>query len=171
MDETCFKNLGKDLKGKKDEWLTVVGSEVFVPQPCPTPSHPTPPHPSMHRILQAKILDWTAMPFSSGSSRPKDRTQVFSLQAGSLPLEPQAGCQIEQWRHRWTQQSQESRGRSTCGADLGLTTRKPKNCKSVTQRPGILTENITVCLPFKFLIPWGPATAEPNWKTETKGVL
>ena len=42
MDETCFKNLGADLKGKKDEWLTVVGSEVFVPQPCPTPPHPAP---------------------------------------------------------------------------------------------------------------------------------
>ena len=31
----------------------------------------------VHGILQARILEWVAVPFSGGSSQPKDRTQVF----------------------------------------------------------------------------------------------
>ena len=40
-------------------------------------------------ILQARRLEWVAMPFSRGSSQPRDRTQVSCMQAGSLPSEPQ----------------------------------------------------------------------------------
>ena len=32
---------------------------------------------SVHEILQARILEWIAMPSSKGSSRPRDKTQVF----------------------------------------------------------------------------------------------
>ena len=49
-------------------------------------------------ILQARTLEWIAVPFSRGSSQPGDRTQVshiagvipffFFLQADSLPAEP-----------------------------------------------------------------------------------
>ena len=38
---------------------------------------------SVHRILQAKILEWVAIPFSRGSSQPRDQTQV-SCTAGRL---------------------------------------------------------------------------------------
>ena len=31
----------------------------------------------VHGILQARILQWIAIPFSRGSSRPRDQTQVF----------------------------------------------------------------------------------------------
>ena len=31
---------------------------------------------SAHRILQARILEWVAIPFSRGSSRSRDQTQV-----------------------------------------------------------------------------------------------
>ena len=31
---------------------------------------------TVHRILQAKILEWVAFPFSSGSSQPRDQIQV-----------------------------------------------------------------------------------------------
>ena len=31
----------------------------------------------VHGILQARILEWVAFPFSKGSSQPSDRTQVF----------------------------------------------------------------------------------------------
>ena len=34
------------------------------------------PGPSVHRILQARILEWVALPFSRRSSRPRDRTHV-----------------------------------------------------------------------------------------------
>ena len=40
-------------------------------------------------ILQARILEWVSISFSSGSSQPKDWTQVSALQADSLPAEPQ----------------------------------------------------------------------------------
>ena len=33
-----------------------------------------PPGPSVHGILQVRILEWVAMPSSRGSSRPRDRT-------------------------------------------------------------------------------------------------
>ena len=39
----------------------------------------------VHGILQARILEWVAFPFSSGSSQPRSRT----LQAHSLQAEPQ----------------------------------------------------------------------------------
>ena len=36
----------------------------------------SPPGSSVHGILQARTLEWVAMPFSRGSSRPRDRTHV-----------------------------------------------------------------------------------------------
>ena len=57
-----------------------VKRESEVAQSCPTPSDPmdcSPPGSSVHGILlQARILAWVAMPSSSGSSRPRDQTQV-----------------------------------------------------------------------------------------------
>ena len=40
-------------------------------------------------ILQARILEWVAFPFSRGSSQPKYRTQVSHIAGGSLPAEAQ----------------------------------------------------------------------------------
>ena len=48
-------------------------------QPCPTLCDPMDcslPGFSVHGILQARILEWVANPFSRGSSRPRDQTQV-----------------------------------------------------------------------------------------------
>ena len=61
-------------------------------QLCPTLCNPmdySPPGFSVHGILQARILEWVAMPSSKGSSLPGDQTCVSCLQhwqAGSLPL-------------------------------------------------------------------------------------
>ena len=38
--------------------------------------------PSLHGILQARILEWVAMPSSRGSSQPRDRTQVSHIAGG-----------------------------------------------------------------------------------------
>ena len=35
-----------------------------------------------HGILQARILEWVAFPFSRGSSQPRDRTQVSRIAGG-----------------------------------------------------------------------------------------
>ena len=41
----------------------------------------SPPGSSVHGILQARILEWVAISFSSGSSRLRDQTQVFHIVA------------------------------------------------------------------------------------------
>ena len=55
---------------------------VLVAQSCPTLCDPMDyslPGFSVHGILQARILEWVAMPFSRGSSWHRDRTMVFLL--------------------------------------------------------------------------------------------
>ena len=45
----------------------------------------------VHGILQARIVEWVAFPFSRGSSQPRDQTQASlaaALQVDSLPAEP-----------------------------------------------------------------------------------
>ena len=37
---------------------------------------------TVHGILQARILEWVAVPFSSGSSQPGDQTQVSCIAGG-----------------------------------------------------------------------------------------
>ena len=37
---------------------------------------------SVHGILQARILEWVAIPFSRGSSQPRDQTQVSHIAGG-----------------------------------------------------------------------------------------
>ena len=59
-------------------------SKSVVAQLCPTLCDPmdcSPPGSSVHGILQARILEWVAIPFSRGSSQPRDWTQP-SLIAG-----------------------------------------------------------------------------------------
>ena len=45
----------------------------LVTQSCPTLVNPGS---SIHGILQARILEWVAIPFSRGLSQPRDQTQV-----------------------------------------------------------------------------------------------
>ena len=52
---------------------------VLVTQSCPMlcdSMDDSPPGSSVHGILQASILEWVAIPFSRGSSQPRDQTQV-----------------------------------------------------------------------------------------------
>ena len=44
---------------------------------------------TVHGILRARILEWVALPFSRGSSQPRDRTQVSHIAGRFLPAEPQ----------------------------------------------------------------------------------
>ena len=56
--------------------------KVKVAQSCPTLCDPVDrnlPGSSVHGILQARILEWVAIPFSRGSSQPRDWTQVFCI--------------------------------------------------------------------------------------------
>ena len=37
---------------------------------------------TVHGILQARILEWVAFPFSGGSSQPRDQTQIACIAGG-----------------------------------------------------------------------------------------
>ena len=39
---------------------------------------------TVRRIIQARILEWVAVPFSRGSSRPRDRTSVYCIAGRSF---------------------------------------------------------------------------------------
>ena len=55
---------------------------VLVAQSCPTLCNPmdySPPGSSVHGILQERILEWVAFPFSRGSSWPRDQTWVSCI--------------------------------------------------------------------------------------------
>ena len=59
---------------------------VLVAESCLTLCNPmdcSPPGFSVHGILQARILEWITIPFSRGSSQPRDQTWV-SCTAGRL---------------------------------------------------------------------------------------
>ena len=43
---------------------------------------------TVHAIIQARILEWVAVPFSRGSSQSRDQTQVSCIASGFLPAEP-----------------------------------------------------------------------------------
>ena len=47
----------------------------------------SPPGPSVHGILQARILEWVAIFFSTGASWPRNWTRSPALQADALPAE------------------------------------------------------------------------------------
>ena len=51
--------------------------KVKVVRLCPTLCDPM--DYTVHGILQARILEWVAFPFSRGSSQPRDRTQVSHI--------------------------------------------------------------------------------------------
>ena len=58
---------------------------VLANQSCPTLCDP-----SIHRILKARILEWTAISFSRGSSRPSDRTRISRIAGRHFTSEPQS---------------------------------------------------------------------------------
>ena len=56
--------------------------ESYIAQSCPTPCNPMDcslPGSSFHGIFQAIVLEWVAIFFSRGSSRPRDQTWVSHI--------------------------------------------------------------------------------------------
>ena len=65
--------------GKTTMPFKVKKVKVKIAQSCLTLCHPmdcSPPGSSVHGILQARVLEWVTFSFSSGSSQPRDQTQV-----------------------------------------------------------------------------------------------
>ena len=85
-------------------WSKVKEKTVKMAQSCPTLCDPM--DYTVRRILQTKILEWVAFPYSRGSSQPRDRTQ------GSLAL--QVASSAEQ------QGKPKNNGAGTDLPDLGI---------------------------------------------------
>ena len=78
------------------------------------------PGPSVHRILQVRILQWVAISFSRGSPLPRDQTHIFCMAGGFCTTEglpwwlsrEESTCQFRRhgfdpwvskilWRRKW----------------------------------------------------------------------
>ena len=76
----------KDVKGRpksknsKVLMLLRKSVKVKVTQSCLTLCDPM--DYKVHGILQARILEWVAIPFSRGSSQPRNQTQVSCIAGG-----------------------------------------------------------------------------------------
>ena len=73
------KALGNDVYIVKIFFASTITLSVKVAKLCPTLCNPM--DYTVHGILQARVLEWVAFPFSGGSSQPRNQTQV-SLTAG-----------------------------------------------------------------------------------------
>ena len=70
---------------------------------CLNLCHPmdcSPPGSSIYGLLQARILEWGAIPFSRGSSRPRDQTQVSCIAVRFFTTEPPGKPQINKSSHK-----------------------------------------------------------------------
>ena len=58
----------------------IIRMKVKVAQSCPTLCDPM--DYTVHGILQGRIPEWVAVPFSRGSSQPRDRNQASTTAGG-----------------------------------------------------------------------------------------
>ena len=68
------------LMAESEEELNSLLMKVKVTLLCPNLCNPM--DYTVHGILQARILEWVAIPFFRGSSQPRDQTQVSSIAGG-----------------------------------------------------------------------------------------
>ena len=97
--KTGWKEVGREKGGRPVECSV---RKVKVAQSCPTLCDPM--DYMVHGILQARIQEWVAFPFSRGSSQPRDQTQVSCI----------AGRFFTSWATRETHKCQESNAKLMC---------------------------------------------------------
>ena len=69
--EEILRNFSRLMETKSKKVKSLSRVRLCNPVDC------SPPGSSIHGIFQAKVLEWVAISFSKGSSRPRDRTQVY----------------------------------------------------------------------------------------------
>ena len=82
-----LKVTGKEREPGRNFYVCNIGNwgcavKVKVTQLYPTLCNPM--DYTVRGILQARILEWVAFPFTRGSSQPRDRTQVSRIAGGFL---------------------------------------------------------------------------------------
>ena len=83
------------LVGVSIDRTTMQSSTCLVTQSCLTLCSSMDCNSSVHGILQARILEWVAMPSSRISSQPWDRTQVSHVAGEFLSSEPPEKPRVE----------------------------------------------------------------------------
>ena len=79
-------------------------SEVLVAQSCLPlwdPMDCSLPGSSVHGILQARIPKWVAIPFSRGSSWPRDRTQISCIVGRFLTISTRSHQGVDTPLNQW----------------------------------------------------------------------
>ena len=72
---------------------------------------------TVHGILQARILEWVAFPFSRDLPNPGVELRSPTLQADSLPAEPQGKPEVEDiYKERWQEMIRDLQVRSDLGS-------------------------------------------------------
>ena len=82
MKENMVFSLELVIWSKTNQNNSIIIMKVLVIQSCLTlcdPMNCSPPGSSVHGILQVRILERVAIPFSRGSSQPRDGTQVSRI--------------------------------------------------------------------------------------------
>ena len=80
-NKTLLSNTG--LKNWRSVYSSTPNESLSLqPHDCSSPGS------SVNGILQTRILEWVAIPFSRRSSQPRDQTRVSTLQADALPSKP-----------------------------------------------------------------------------------
>ena len=82
--QCLFSKLRQSYAPFWQEVITVIVALLCceVAQSCPTLCDPMDcslPDSSLHRILQARVLEWVAISFSRGSSQPRNQTRVSCI--------------------------------------------------------------------------------------------
>ena len=95
MLKIVFRRIGKLLEKNQVQYFLVISYlikgkkvKVLVTQSCLTLCDPMacgPPDSSAHGILQAKTLEWVAIPFRE-PSQPRDQTQVTCIAGGFFTI-------------------------------------------------------------------------------------
>ena len=125
-------------------------------QLCDSLDH-SPPGSSVHRISQARILEWVALPFSWTSSRPRDRTCISCVpalaggfftteQQGSpekIPLEKEIAIHsvFLAWESPWTEEPWDWGGYSSWGCKESDMTEQWSAHTVIRKRNDLLTSH------------------------------
>ena len=94
FNEHEFEQTPRDSEGTRKPGVLQV-PEVKVTQSCPTLCEPM--DYTVHAILQARILEWVAIPFSRVSSQPRDQTQISCTVGGKSMNTGVGSLSLPQW--------------------------------------------------------------------------
>ena len=79
------KSLPKSIRFECSDLRACMHAQSLSPVLLCDPMDCSPPGSPVYGILQARILEWVAMPSSRGSSQPRGQTRISDLQYKSIP--------------------------------------------------------------------------------------